>query len=243
MALIKYSAVVGDASGKVGGNVFARNKGGAYVRTYTKPINPGTPKQSDVRSLFSNANADWRNLTDAERAGWNALADGQTFKNRLGDDIKLSGIALFIKASQNVKNANRLISTAISSIASPPADVLAPAMPESFTIDAEYNTGVFSLVVDAPDEGDVPTPVAFVVEATPALPPSKNNAQLEFRYLKSFAGDDSWSGEALTTEYVAEFGEPAVGSVIQVRAKAVSNSNGIASDYLLAKAAIVISNP
>jgi len=48
MAIIKFSAIVSDARGKIGGNVFSRNKGGSYIRSYVKPINPSTPKQTQV---------------------------------------------------------------------------------------------------------------------------------------------------------------------------------------------------
>lgn len=242
MALIKTSAVVGEVSGKVGGNVFARNKGGAYVRNYTKPINPGTPDQTLVRSLFSNANQDWRALTDAERTGWNQLAESRTFKNRLGDDIKLSGIALFIKASQNVKNANRNKTGAIPAIAAPPADVLAPPMPLDFNIAVDYVTSVLAMTISAPGQPSTPTNNAFVLEATVGLPPSKINATLDFRYIKSFDGGDSWDGEDFTADYQAVFGDPPVGSFVHARAKAIDETNGMESDYLISKPELVQSS-
>ena len=35
MAKIKFGAMMVDASGKLGGQVFAKNRGGAYIRTKT----------------------------------------------------------------------------------------------------------------------------------------------------------------------------------------------------------------
>ena len=52
MAKIKTSALVADIKGTVGGNVFASNKGGNYVRRYKKPINTNTIAQQEVRSIF-----------------------------------------------------------------------------------------------------------------------------------------------------------------------------------------------
>jgi len=54
MGLIKFSAIVSAASGKVGGNVFARNASGAYARSWVKPINPNTEKQQATRAQFAN---------------------------------------------------------------------------------------------------------------------------------------------------------------------------------------------
>ena len=42
MAKIKFGMMMTDASGKLGGQVFSKNRGGSYVRTKVTPTNPQT---------------------------------------------------------------------------------------------------------------------------------------------------------------------------------------------------------
>ena len=53
MAKIKFGMMMTDARGKLGGQVFSKNKGGAYVRTKVTPSNPQTIAQTTRRALFA----------------------------------------------------------------------------------------------------------------------------------------------------------------------------------------------
>lgn len=60
--------------GKVGGQVYARNKGGYYVRSWAKPTDPRTVAQMNARATFSSASGLWHVQTDASKAQWNGFA-------------------------------------------------------------------------------------------------------------------------------------------------------------------------
>ncbi len=97
MANIKTSALVADIKGKIGGNCFARNKAGIYVRAKIKPINPMAIRQQQRRAAISVAAAAWGKLTSNVRAGWQAYALNTSWTNRLGDSINIGGEAAFVR--------------------------------------------------------------------------------------------------------------------------------------------------
>ncbi len=97
MALIKLGAIVAAISGKVSGNVFSHNKGGAYVKGWTKPTNPQTVIQQSWRSVFSSISSEWRSLTNNQRSSWEASALIRPVTNRMGETKYLSGYGLYMK--------------------------------------------------------------------------------------------------------------------------------------------------
>lgn len=99
MALIKTSALVSDISGKVGGNVFARNRAGAYVRQFTKPTNPNTPAQAGVRGIFGTNASAWRDLSAAQKQSFNEAAPNYPYTNRMGETAYYSGQGLYSRVN------------------------------------------------------------------------------------------------------------------------------------------------
>lgn len=101
-------------SGKVGGQVYSRNKAGFYVRQWVKPINPRTVAQITARTSFGNVSNRYHMLTNTQKANWNAFAP---FYNPKGVSVPsgISGFNAFIalnnlvnKALQNPINADVL---------------------------------------------------------------------------------------------------------------------------------------
>lgn len=75
--MARFTAILGTLSGKLSGSVFANNRYGPYVRTWIKPVQPGTTAQHTTRSNFSTAAGGWHALTDSAKALWNSF--GNTF--------------------------------------------------------------------------------------------------------------------------------------------------------------------
>jgi hypothetical protein len=99
---MKYtSALITDARNKLGGDVFARNRAGLYVRVKVKPKNPKTVSQQSNRADFSALTKGFRSLTSAQIAGWNALASTGTLTDTLGNTFQPSGIQLYISCNRN----------------------------------------------------------------------------------------------------------------------------------------------
>lgn len=98
MAIIKVGSLISDIKGLVGGLIFARNKGGLYVKNFATPINPQTTRQTDVRNDFATLVDDWQSrLIGLERTAWNDYGENNPVLNRLGELINISGLNWFIK--------------------------------------------------------------------------------------------------------------------------------------------------
>jgi len=95
-------------SGTIGGQVYSRNRGGAYIRQWVKPINPNTTAQSATRSLFANLSNNWRALTEAERTTWNVGSANFPKTDRIGETIVLSGQQLFMSFNRNQQSAGNV---------------------------------------------------------------------------------------------------------------------------------------
>ena len=105
MAKVQFGGGIAGMSGKLGGNVFARNKGGAYSRNWVKPTNPSTPAQQNQRNTLALKSAAWRLLTDEQRNSWKSWADDNPVLDRLGASIVLTGAQGYTKININRDNA------------------------------------------------------------------------------------------------------------------------------------------
>lgn len=100
MALVKYGGGVTQMSGRIGGDVHARNSTSNYIRAGTKPINPNTARQIVVRSLVAELTARWgATLTAVQRTAWNLYAASVAMKNRLAETIYLSGFNHYVRSN------------------------------------------------------------------------------------------------------------------------------------------------
>lgn len=100
MALVKFGGGVVGMSGKIAGNVFAKNRYGSYVRSWKKPVNPNTAKQQTVRAIISYLSNYWsKTATAAQRTAWGTYAAAVAAKNRLGESVFLTGFNHFIRSN------------------------------------------------------------------------------------------------------------------------------------------------
>jgi len=100
MALVKFGGGITAMSGSIAGNTFARNRSGAYARARTKPVNPNTQRQSEVRASMALLAEYWyETLTRNQREDWNDYAADVAMKNKLGEAIKLSGFNHFVRSN------------------------------------------------------------------------------------------------------------------------------------------------
>lgn len=100
MAVVKYGGGITQISGSIAGTVFARNRYGNYTRPRTKPVNPNSTLQAQVREALSALAVMWNaTLTAAKRSAWNTYAAAVAMKNRLGETIYLTGFNHFIRSN------------------------------------------------------------------------------------------------------------------------------------------------
>lgn len=246
MAKIKMSSVgITAISGKAGGSVFSRNRGGAYVKNFVKPSNTFSEFRQAVRSAFGALASTWRTLTDAQR---NSFFEQAPFYKKLDvfADLKtLSPMALYQKLNLQLANAG------LPHINSAIAPEGTNAIIGVDTPLAVSNTaGEISFTYQLEDVNNI-LDNSYVLEATPSVSPSIKNVSNLFRKLldtnttegnpvnaKITFSDFASTNAALYTAYVGRFGVPAVGSIVHIRLQAVNPRTGEASAYWYAQAKV-----
>lgn len=132
MALIKLSAIgITAMSGTTGGQTFAFNRAGKYVRNWAKPTNPQTDVQTANRALFGFLSQAWGSLSPEEVNAWNMAAQTQSRTNRLGESYSMNGFTYFKSVNQNLITSG--LETGLTT--TPPAILDAPdPIVESFVV-------------------------------------------------------------------------------------------------------------
>jgi len=104
MALVKYGGGIIQMSGSIAGSVHARNHYGNYVRARTKPINPQSALQTEVRSAFGFIADRWaQTLTANQRTAWNLYGASVAMKNHLGETTYMTGYNHYFRANTLIK--------------------------------------------------------------------------------------------------------------------------------------------
>lgn len=103
MALIK--GYLGQIRGKLKGLVFSHNKGGDIIKALTNPTNPNTGRQMAIRTILNTVSSSWSSLSAATQDLWNTYGETHTWKNKLGDEIKLSGHQWYCKMNMLLADA------------------------------------------------------------------------------------------------------------------------------------------
>jgi hypothetical protein len=142
MALIRY-AEGQQRSGSLGSSVYSHNRFGQYIRARSIPVNPNTTRQSAARQALRDLTAAWSGtLTQAQRDQWTAYAAAIPWKNRLGDDTHLTGLAMYLRSNAAIRNAG------LSDVDDGPAILTLPAGPTVLTATASEATQNLSVAFD-----------------------------------------------------------------------------------------------
>ena len=201
---LKFGAIIVDGSGKIGGHVVSKNRGGKYLRTKVTPNNPNTTAQQGARALLSSLSTAWAGLTEAQRLSWNGAVSSYASTDIFGDIKNPSGFNLFVKLNANLG----LIGEAVLVVA--PEKIEVPySVIDSAVIDLSSTTGLVTF-------GDTNyNGISVLISATPSVSQGKTNVNSLFRVIGAF---EITTAEAdIYDAYVAKFGIPAVGANVSVK--------------------------
>lgn len=234
MALIKLTAVVDAISGKLNGTVFAKNKGGAYMRSRGLVSNPNTQFQTAVRSIFANIAQAWRELTSAQRSAWNSAVSDYPYQNRLGDTKTLSGFALHQKLNLNLAAIDE------GQLSAP----VAPAEVQGLEdLEATVDVGAGDEITLLTNTGGtINADMKYIVYATPSLSAGVTNLNKEFRQIGVATGSGIGglqSGYDAKAEYEAKFGVPSEGEVVGFKCRPVNATTGQSGAEITVVATVV----
>ena len=214
---IKFGSFVVAGSGKIGGHVAAKNRGGAYLRTKVTPLNPNTGAQAGSRALLASLSTAWAGLTDAERKSWNGAVSSFASTDIFGDLRNPSGFNLFIKLNANLSNSGQaLLSVAPEKVEVPFVPVVSATLDISLsTLDVVFaNTGFDESVLK--------------LAATPSLSQGVSFVKSQLRTVgHQFVPSDTVD---VYDSYVAKFGVPAVGAniVLSIAPITATGQQGVA---------------
>lgn len=216
---IKFGSLVVAGSGKIGGHVAAKNRGGAYLRTKVTPLNPNTAAQAGARSLLASLSTAWAGLTDAQRKSWNDAVANFATTDIFGDLRNPSGINLFVKLNANLSNSGQaLLDSAPEKMEVPFAQITGAEMDLSdVSIMIVRNGAAFDAGI-------------FKIQATPPLSQGVNFVKSQLRTISSQLNIDQ--NNDMFSAYIAKYGTPAVGSniVLSIAPITETGQQGIAQN-------------
>lgn len=228
MAKVKFGAMMTDMRGKLGGQVFSRNRGGAYVRTKVTPTNPQTADQVEQRARLAQFSQAWRGLTEAQRLAWASVVSQWSTTDVFGDIVNPTGATLHTRLNMNIALAG---GTAITTPPSP----IGIDTPANISIVADASSSSLSITFDP---AAVPAGLAMIVEATPQMSPGIYNANNQFRIISVVEAAEA-SPYAAGPAYEAKFGDLVTGQKVFVRLKFISLTTGEVSQSLVTYTVVV----
>lgn len=208
MAKIKLGTLVTDIRGAVGGTIFSRNRGGAYAKKNTSPVQPNSSSQMSVRSIFGSVANTWKSLTGAQQNAWRLAAPSFTYTDIFGETREYSGQQLFMKL-----NSQLLLVDISATLQTTP-----PALASLDTINvAQVAATTSTLTVTINSGADLTSPQEVLVYASvgTSLGVLAESSAGPYRLIGSFS---TTSGVAdIFTAYNAIYGAPVSGTRIHIK--------------------------
>jgi hypothetical protein len=187
-------------SGSVAGVTSSRNRFGQYRRTRAIPVNPSSDRQGVVRGWLGDLAQSWKDLDDAQRAGWASLGLNYNRTDALGQSYNLDGQQAYISVNLANLNAGESIVEDAPGIVTPAGLLTATITSAGGTLSAAYTT----------------TPLAagqrLFSYASPQRSPGRNY-ESDLR-LVAVSAAAAASPANLLSAYTARFGAPVVGQKI-----------------------------
>lgn len=180
-------------SGSQSDTTASRNRFGQYNRTRATPVNPNTARQVLVRSRLGAASQAWRDLTNDERAGWNAWAAVNGRVDSLGQTIYPSGHQRFVGAYGLLSDAGFAGLPSVPTVSADPAPTL--------TALSAIDDGTLELTCTT----TVSTTHRLVVFASPMLSAGVS-FNGDFRFIQAFSAALTTNIADIAAAYQAKFG-------------------------------------
>ena len=204
MAKIKFGMFMTDARGKVGGHVFSKNRGGAYVRTKVTPANGQTARQSFVRQLLGAISQSWSGLTQSARDSFDGAVAQWSKTDIFGDIRNPTGKSLFTRLNINLANSGQ------AEILLAPDKVEMPFLTAT-TVDFGGPDMLIGSIVNTPN-------AVLVVSATAPQSAGTNFFRGKYRQIGFYPGATVETADLLPA-YVSKFGTPALDANVSFELK------------------------
>lgn len=227
---MKYapSILLGRLSRSAGSTTAGHNRYGAYLRNRVIPTNPVTEAQTAVRDQFSNITQAWRELTEAQRAQWNAFGPEIVRTDSLGETYTLNGQTAFMYVNRNRITTGQAILEDAPDV--DPPDAILTATPTL------TDTPTMSIAYTATPLG---TNDKLLIFATRGVSQGKNflpNGDYKLIFISAAAAA---SPANILTAYQAVFGDPILDEKIFFKLKVVRQTKGQSTSTLQVASIVV----
>lgn len=211
---MQFGSIVVAGSGKIGGHVASRNRGGAYLRTKVTPVNPQSTAQLNVRARLTGRSQAWKGLTQAQRDAWNAAVSLYARTDIFGALKNPSGFNLYQRINNN------LLTVGAAAIVSP-AQPGAVATVNIVSLTAVVAGGVVTMTLS----GAVPAGTAVKVFATSPQSQGISFVKSEYRLISTLPAATA-TPVVLTVPYATKFGAYVAGQKIFVAIEFINTATG-----------------
>jgi len=104
MATVKYTGLISEFIGSIGGTTFQKTNSGNIVRLKPNQKFSSSQAQAKYMSIFSTIVNSWANLSGTQQLAWSAFATANPHINRWGSTKTLSGFQMFVMCNCNLIN-------------------------------------------------------------------------------------------------------------------------------------------
>ena len=218
MAIIIPGVAVSQMSGRVGGTIFSRNRGGAYMRNGSIPSTVTTWFAQHIKAITAAQSQAWADLDDEIQEQWREWATQNPVINRLGQSRTLSGHQAFVKLNA------RLVYAGFTAITSPPIGAApAPFAPDSVTLDVATKKAEIAYT-------PTPAPAGVAVQIYAYLANSPGVSYVKNRLALVYTSDAPAASPAnIWPDLEARFGTPQVGQILHFALRALDTTTGLVS--------------
>jgi hypothetical protein len=231
MARIKYSALVTEIKGSIGGTTFQSNAYGYTIKNKPRQVKPKSQYQNRSKLYLAAAAQQWNYLGSSSRGEWDAWAAANPQYAKNNPSAVLSGFAVFVRVCQQIF----LRSGDISDVTVSPSYTIYAVDTPTFTLtrDGGVLTLAYSWVLGETHNR------ANVFMSQP-YKPTVNFAGTRTRFIKNIQTDSD--SNDIASEYSSLFGSlPAVGDKIFVDNVQYDQSNGMV--YARQSAEVIVEAP
>jgi hypothetical protein len=213
MAIVKFTAIVDEIRGSIGGTTFQRNAYGWSIKRKPNIIRPNTLRQQVKKDSFSSITRYWKTLTPVQRTSWDTYATNHPLTSIKNPSVNITGFSYFIKY-------HLIRFTASSQVFLPSAGVFYPDYTfTSFVLKAD-DLGQFRLIYNYNSNVTVVNSVFYL---SPPLNESRIVPRLTPLFISSFfqsssIGNARTVDESIAAPYFSEYATiPLINSWISVR--------------------------
>ncbi len=221
---------IGNASGSIGGNVFSRNRYGAYTRVRAIPVTSTTDAALNAKARLTTASQAWQALTDLQRLAWKEWALDHPIIDALGQQQELAGNAAYIMLNARLAAVGGAV-IAVPPVIAPPTGLL------TLVQDADIGAGDTDLVFTATPLG---ANEALYIQAAVVDSAGISYVQNKLRFVGVSAGAQA-SPFAHDTLVEARFGTLIVGQTLHVQVAVVDTVTGLISGALADRTVVTTS--